>query len=254
MSRGSSSSRSISAWWPQQQTRPPPLLLSIDGTDRRTDGGTDTSPFYDAYRICVTMTVITTRSFLNTLRRYVQVCSFRRNNNCIGLHANCQHSLTATARHCYLSSRVVDDSNPGQKWKDCASIQNNLNRSEMSTPVYLAMSYRPIDAVYACVQSETRSGQKCSKRKYKLLQWEAASPRVAPCEQRWVHRLQRTSQGMPTAQSRRGCGPPSNAWFSGSHDSTVQTASWSAQPFSQGSTMCSTDRQTDRQTTLHLQQ
>jgi len=122
----------------------------------------------------------------------------------------------------------------------------------MLTPVYLAISYRPIDAVYACVQSETRSGQKCSKRKYKLLQWEAASPRAAPCEQRWVHRLQRTSQGMPTAQSRRGCGPPSNAWFSGSHDSTVQTASWSAQPFSQGSTMCPTDRPTDHATSATI--
>ena len=32
---------------PQQQTRRPPLLLSIDGTDRRTD----TRPFDDAYRI-----------------------------------------------------------------------------------------------------------------------------------------------------------------------------------------------------------
>ena len=39
----------------QQQTRQPPLLLSIDGTDRRTDrqtdGRTDTGPFYDARRI-----------------------------------------------------------------------------------------------------------------------------------------------------------------------------------------------------------
>ena len=32
---------------PQQQTRRPPPLLSIDGTDGRTD----TRPFYDAYRI-----------------------------------------------------------------------------------------------------------------------------------------------------------------------------------------------------------
>jgi len=44
MSRGSSSYRSISAARarPQQQTRRPPLLLSIDGTDRRTDERTMT--------------------------------------------------------------------------------------------------------------------------------------------------------------------------------------------------------------------
>jgi len=44
VSRGSSSYRSISAARarPQQQTRRPPLLLSIDGTDRRTDGRTMT--------------------------------------------------------------------------------------------------------------------------------------------------------------------------------------------------------------------
>jgi len=40
---------------PQQQTRRPTLLLSIDGTDRRTDGRTggrrDTRPFYDSYCI-----------------------------------------------------------------------------------------------------------------------------------------------------------------------------------------------------------
>ena len=48
MPHGSSSYQSISAAGPQQQTRaPPPLLLSIDGTDGRTD----TQPFYDAYRI-----------------------------------------------------------------------------------------------------------------------------------------------------------------------------------------------------------
>ena len=39
----------------QQQIRQPPLLLSLDGTDRRTDrqtdGRTDTGPFYDARRI-----------------------------------------------------------------------------------------------------------------------------------------------------------------------------------------------------------
>jgi len=42
MSRGSSHYRSISAARarPQQQTRRPPLLLSSDGTDRRTDGRT----------------------------------------------------------------------------------------------------------------------------------------------------------------------------------------------------------------------
>jgi len=46
-SHGSSSHRSISAARarPQQQTRRAPLLLSIDGTDRRTA----TQPFYDAY-------------------------------------------------------------------------------------------------------------------------------------------------------------------------------------------------------------
>jgi len=42
MSRGSSGYRSMSAARarPQQQTRRPPLLLSIDGTDRQTDGQT----------------------------------------------------------------------------------------------------------------------------------------------------------------------------------------------------------------------
>jgi len=48
-SSSSSSYRSISAARarPQQQTRRPPLLLSIDGTDGRTD----TRPLYDAYWI-----------------------------------------------------------------------------------------------------------------------------------------------------------------------------------------------------------
>jgi len=43
VSPGSSSCRSISAGGtrPQQQTRQPPLLLSINGTDRQTDGRTD---------------------------------------------------------------------------------------------------------------------------------------------------------------------------------------------------------------------
>ena len=42
VSRGSSSCRSVSAAGArlQQQTRRPLLLLSIDGTDRRTDGRT----------------------------------------------------------------------------------------------------------------------------------------------------------------------------------------------------------------------
>jgi len=35
----------------QQRTLLPPLLLSIDGTDRQTDGRTDTRPFYDAHRV-----------------------------------------------------------------------------------------------------------------------------------------------------------------------------------------------------------
>ena len=49
VSRGSCSYRSISAVCarPQQQTRRPPLLLSINGTDRRTD----TRPLYDACHI-----------------------------------------------------------------------------------------------------------------------------------------------------------------------------------------------------------
>jgi len=36
---------------PQQQIRRPPLLLSIDGTDRRMHRRTDTRPFCDAYCI-----------------------------------------------------------------------------------------------------------------------------------------------------------------------------------------------------------
>jgi len=36
---------------PQQQTRQPPLLLSVDGTDRRSDGRTDTRPFDNTYRM-----------------------------------------------------------------------------------------------------------------------------------------------------------------------------------------------------------
>ena len=58
MSRGSGSSSyrstapSAARARPQQQTRRPLLLLlSIDGTDRRTDRQTDTRPFYDNYCI-----------------------------------------------------------------------------------------------------------------------------------------------------------------------------------------------------------
>ena len=52
MSRGSSKLLSIDIYYPhmrarpQQQTRRPPMLLWIDGSDRRMD----TRPFYDAHR------------------------------------------------------------------------------------------------------------------------------------------------------------------------------------------------------------
>ena len=67
---------------PQQQTRRPPLLLSIDGTDRRTDGRTggrrDTRPFYDSY--CIPRGLRNNLStngqifFLVTLSRYRLYC------------------------------------------------------------------------------------------------------------------------------------------------------------------------------------
>jgi len=62
---GSSSCRSTSAARAraQQQTRRLPLLLSIGGTDRPTDGLTDTRPFYDAYRLqCGPSNIITTHA------------------------------------------------------------------------------------------------------------------------------------------------------------------------------------------------
>ena len=68
MSRGSSGYRSISAARarPQQHTRRPPLLLlSIDGTDRQTDGRTDTRPFYDARRIRYDTIRYDTRCYFN---------------------------------------------------------------------------------------------------------------------------------------------------------------------------------------------
>ena len=47
---------------PRPQTRRPPLLLKIDGTDRRTDRRTDTRSFYDACRIlCGPRTVLVAR-------------------------------------------------------------------------------------------------------------------------------------------------------------------------------------------------
>jgi len=47
-----------------------------------------------------------------------------------------------------------------------------------------------------------------------------------------------------------GSGSPSNTWFLGLPESSTQMASRSVQPFSQGSLVSQTDRQTDRQTAL----